>query len=251
MMFVKSVSGDLWHLPRRLGQAAAQHAIALGRDVMSDTALMARSGRSRRSMPSTPGPSAASGRSWSSATASPSSIPRAARMPPTCARASAIVRSPIPMTRPTVAARSCVRGWCASPLIRRAGCAGPGAGEPPAHAGGSPASRTPRSGLRISCRAGGPIPTAGPPRPARAAPGATRSVNATGARTFSAALPGRALLGSSAYCGGGEACDADSRSQTHRTETRTKRPANDAAGRRAPLSMRALASGERRHDLGS
>ena len=40
MTFVKSVTGDLWHLPRRLGQAAAQHAIALGRDVMSDDLVL-------------------------------------------------------------------------------------------------------------------------------------------------------------------------------------------------------------------
>lgn len=40
MTFVKSVTGSHWHLPRRLSQAAAQHASALGRDIMSDDLVL-------------------------------------------------------------------------------------------------------------------------------------------------------------------------------------------------------------------
>ncbi|MBW3606811.1 MAG: Vps62-related protein [Actinobacteria bacterium] len=53
-------------------------------------------------------------------------------------------------------------------------------------------------------------PTPGPPRHARAARPAMRSVNATGARTCSAAAPGRAWPGSSASCGGVDAGHAAS-----------------------------------------
>jgi len=40
MASVNSVTGSHWHLPRRVSQAALNHAIALGRDVMADDLLL-------------------------------------------------------------------------------------------------------------------------------------------------------------------------------------------------------------------